>query len=232
MKPKAVLCLASLTLATSAAPALSADTSQNTMGRAQTTSEQRNDVKQLLSELVNVVNTMKKDPKLATLLHQAKGVYVVPEFGRAAFVIGGRGGAGVMLAHVNGKWSNPGFYDFGAISLGPQIGASGGSVAFLLMNDRAVKNFMSGNVFSLNAGAGLSIIAYSANALASLGKGDIIFWSNTAGAYAGLTVSVSDINWDEANNNAFYNKRVTESDVFNGGIVSTEADTLKNALPG
>jgi lipid-binding SYLF domain-containing protein len=65
-----------------------------------------------------------------------------------------------------------------------------------------------------------------------LGKGDIIFWSNTAGAYAGLTVSVSDINWDDANNTAFYNKRVTESDVFNGSVISTEADTLKNALPG
>lgn len=38
--------------------------------------------------------------------------YLVSQFGR--------GGAGAVLAHVNGHWSNPAFYNFGTISVGPQ----------------------------------------------------------------------------------------------------------------
>jgi SH3 domain-containing YSC84-like protein 1 len=189
------------------------------------------DAKQLLTAAVAEVNTMKKDPRLAKLLKKAKGVYLVPEFGRVGLVVGGRGGSGVMLAHKNGSWSNPAFFDFGAISLGAQAGASGGPVAFLLMSNKAVDHFRSGNVFSVNAGAGLSIVTYSANAQASAGKGDIIFWTNTSGAYIGATVSASDITWDHQNNNAYYGRKVNAAQVLNGRTAQ-KATALKEALPG
>lgn len=215
-------------------PALAADrASGQAMSNhaANTSAEQQRDAKQLVKEATNVVDKMKQDPNLAKYMKKAKGIYIVPEFGRGAFVIGARGGAGVMLAHNNGNWSNPAFFDFGAVSLGPQAGGSGGPVAFLLMTNDAVKNFRDGNVFSLNAGAGLSIVNYSANAQASAGKGDIIFWTDTSGAYVGATVSVSDIGWDSENNQAYYGKKVSAKEVLAGRVQGPNASQLKSALP-
>ena len=175
---------------------------------ASNANEKQNDAQELVDNAVKEVQTMKKDPQLKKLMAKAKGIYIVPDFGRGALIVGGRGGAGVVLAHHNGQWSDPAFYDFGAISFGAQAGASGGPIAFLLMSQNAVDAFKSGNKISLNAGAGLSIVTYSANAQASWGKGDIILWSNTKGAYAGATISVTDLNWADGNNKEFYGRKV------------------------
>ena len=129
-------------------------------------------------------------------------------------------------------WSDPAFYDFGAISIGAQAGGSGGAVVFLLMDQSAVDAFKSGNKISLNAGAGLSIVNYSANGQASWGKGDIILWSDTAGAYAGATVSVTDVNWADGNNRAYYGKKTDMSAILNGKVSNVGADKLARSLPG
>lgn len=189
------------------------------------------DPQQLVDEATAEVGTMRSDPQLTKLLQKAKGVFIVPEFGRGAFIIGGRGGAGVVVAKKDGAWTSPAFYDIGGISLGAQAGGSGGEVAFLLMTDNAVNDFMSGNKFSLNAGSGLSIVNYSANAQASWGKGDIILWSNTSGAYAGATVSVTDVNWDDNNNAAYYGSSVQPQQVLTGMVNNPKSAPLKAALP-
>ena len=203
-----------------------------TTGAASNPSATQNDAQELVDNAVNVVQTMKKDPQLKKLMAKAKGIYIVPDFGRGALIVGGRGGAGVVLAHNNGQWSDPAFYDFGAISFGAQAGASGGPVAFLLMSQNAVDAFKSGNKISLNADAGLSIVTYSANAQASWGKGDIVLWSNTNGAYAGATISVTDLNWADGNNKAYYGRKVDPNAVLAGKIDSPNAKKLKDVLPG
>ncbi len=237
--------------ALAAAPAMAAGQMQNgaigtnktmqgnqnatTNGMAETGSKNAkatNDATELVNEAMAEVKTMKKDPQLKKLMAKAKGIYLVPKFGRGALIVGGRGGAGVVLAHVNGKWTNPAFYDFGGISFGAEAGASGGPIAFLLMTKGAVDQFKSGNKVTLNAGAGLSIVTYSANAQASWGKGDIIMWSNTKGAYAGATVSVTDINWSDGNNKAYYGRKVDPSQVLAGKVNTPDAEQLKQMLPG
>jgi len=192
----------------------------------------KSDAQQLVAEATAEVKKMSADPQLKKLLAKAKGVYLVPEFGRGALVIGGRGGAGVVLARKDGKWTDPAFYDMGGISIGAQAGGSGGAIAFLLMSQGAVDAFKSGNKFSLNAGAGLSIVDYSANSQASWGKGDIVMWSDTKGAYAGATISVSDVNWADGNNMAYYGRKVDPSKILAGDVTSPDAANLKAALQG
>ncbi|HEY7665063.1 MAG TPA: lipid-binding SYLF domain-containing protein [Xanthobacteraceae bacterium] len=234
------ICLLALGTAYAAGPQHTAPTAPanpNNAPAAETTgnapANKTSDAQGLVDQAVQVVNKMKSDPQLVNLMKKAKGLYIVPEFGRGAFIVGGRGGAGlVTIRQQNGTWSDPAFYDFGAISLGAQAGGSGGSVVFLLMDQSAVDAFKSGNKISLNTGAGLSIVNYSANAQASWGKGDIIMWSDTAGAYAGATVSVTDINWADGNNRQYYGKNVDMTKILNGTATNASAAELKNALPG
>jgi lipid-binding SYLF domain-containing protein len=194
----------------------------------------QNDAQQLVKDALAEVQTMEKNAKLKDIMAKAKGIYLVPDFGRGAFIVGGRGGAGVVLAKNNGKWSDPVFYDFGAISFGAQVGASGGPVAFLLMWEFAVDQFKSGYKVSLNAESGLTIVNFSADAQASWGKGDIIFWTDTKGAYAGATVSATDLNFADGNNKAYYGKEIDPAEVLGGKSVmnAPEASQLKDALPG
>lgn len=193
--------------------------------------DESGDAQQLVKQAVDELGKMKKDPHLNTLLEKAKGVYLVPSFGRGALIVGGRGGSGLVLVRENGNWSGPAFYDIGAISLGPQIGVTAGPVAFLLMDKEAVDKFKGTNKFTLNAEAGLTIVNYSANGQSSWGKGDIVMWSGTGGAYVGATVSASDINWDNKKNEAFYGNNATASEVLAPGKHNPKAQALIDALP-
>lgn len=75
------------------------------------------------------------------------------------------------------------------------------------MSQKVVDPFKHDKEFSLNVGAGLSIMNYSANAQDSWLKNDAVLWSNTSGAYVGATVSVTDIRWDQANNRIYYGNK-------------------------
>jgi SH3 domain-containing YSC84-like protein 1 len=190
------------------------------------------DAGDLVGDATAVVDQMKRDPDLAQLMQRARGVFIVPHYGKAAVGVGARGGEGVLLAREGTEWSGPLFYDIGAISVGPQIGASGGAIAMLLMNQQAVDSFEKDNNFSLNADAGFTLVDYSARGQASAGKGDVILWSGQEGAFAGVSLSVTDIARDEDQNRAYYDRQATPEDVFSGRIESPDGDTLRRKLQG
>jgi SH3 domain-containing YSC84-like protein 1 len=224
-----------LSAALATAPAFAANTNTSTGGQANqgaVVTSHKGEARQLINEAAAEVRTMKANPQLKELLAKAKGVYLVPEYGRGALVVGGRGGAGVVLANNDGKWSDPAFYDLGGISVGPQAGGSGGKVAFLLMTNNALDAFKGGDKISLNAGAGLTIVNFSHNSQASWGKGDIIMWSDNSGAYAGADISVTDLNWADDNNQSYYGRKVQPDQILAGDVDTPDAAKLKSALAG
>lgn len=200
-------------------------------GGSQSASGPADDTIQQVNNAAKVVKQMESDPQVKKLMQQAKGVFIVPQYGRGGLGIAGRGGEGVMLAKNNGKWSHPVFYNFGGVSIGAQAGAEVGSIAMLLMNDKAVNNFMQDNKFSLTADAGLTIVNYTAKAQATAGRGDVIVWSDTKGAFADVAVGVIDINFDDDENQAFYKSQVSAKDIVGGNVRNLQAGVLINALP-
>lgn len=189
------------------------------------------DTVQQVNEARAVVEKMKSDPQMRNLLQKAKGVFIVPTYGRGAWGLGVRGGEGVMLTQSGNKWSNPVFYNMGGVSIGFQGGAEAGSLAMLLMSEKAVSQFMNENNFSVNAGAGLTIVNYTGKAQADLGNGDIIVWADTKGAFANVSVGVTDIHLDESDTQAFYKRTATAKEILNGSVTSSKADALQQALP-
>lgn len=186
---------------------------------------------ELLNDATEELREMKEDADLRQLVQNAKGVFLVPEYARAAVGIGARGGEGVLLAqHSGNQWSGPVFYDIGAISVGAQFGAEGGGVAILLMTDEAMKTFGEDDT-TINADAGLTVVDYSARAEATLGKEDVILWSNAEGAFAGVSLGVKDVDFDEEENAAFYGKQVTSQELLGGKMTTPPgAAALKKEL--
>lgn len=185
----------------------------------------------LINEAVSVVGQMKRDEGFEDVLQKAKGVYIVPDYGKGAAVVGGEGGAGLVLVKQDGEWSNPAFYNFGGVSLGAQAGGEAGAMAFILMTDDAVNAFKSGNKITLDADAGFTVVNWSGDAEASWGKADVVTWSDTEGLFGGASVGVTDINWDDDGNKALYGEGADLSTVLQGKAETHEADKLKEALP-
>lgn len=179
------------------------------------------------------VQKMRSDPHLEALLKQSKGILIVPKFVQGGAVVGGEGGNAVLLAHTGDHWSKPAFYDLGGVSLGAQLGGQSGSVALVLMTDKAVDAFKERNNFSLNAKAGLTVIDYSKAGQANIGRGDVVVWTDLQGLYAGATVGAADISVDNEANHSFYNNnQMSANDILSGAVSGSRGQDLQQALPG
>ncbi len=98
----------------------------------------------------------------------AKAIAVVPQVIKAAFLIGGEGGRGVVSRRTSTGWSDPVFFRAGGGSVGPQVGASATDIVLLFMNDEAVGGLMK-DKFELGADAAVAggpvLVAMQAPAL-------------------------------------------------------------------
>ncbi len=204
------------------------------------TSETRDKAAYSAEERVNravvTVGKMKQDPEISKLLTRANGVLIVPHFVKAAAIVGGQGGEAVLLVRRDHGWSDPAFYHIGGASIGAQIGGQAGSMALLLMNDKAVDAFKEhSSNWSLDGSVGLTIVDYSAGAAKVPGEGDVVVWSDTKGLFGGASVGVRNIGRDEDADRAYYgDPHVSSEQILAGDIHNphrSNAKLLQDVLP-
>ncbi len=151
-----------------------------------------------------------------SLLDKAEAVAVFPGVIKAGFIVGGRGGQGVISRRVPGGWSAPAFFKLGGASVGLQIGASSTDLVMLFMNTEAIHGLLQdkfeiGGEGSIAAGpVGRST---SASTDAQL-KAGIISYSRSKGAFAGLELKGVVIDPDNDDNLAVY--RMKAKDILTG----------------
>lgn len=185
-----------------------------------------------VNDAVAVVRKLNSDARMRSLLQKAKGIFLVPTYGRAALGLGAAGGAGVLLLkRDDGSWSSPAFYYIGSLSAGAQAGAEGGAIAFVLNNDKAVNKFLQKNLFSLSADSGLTIVNWNASAQGSIGDGDVTAWTGTRGLFGNVaTVGLNGIRYNQNLTNAFYRQNVSISDAVGEKFNNDGADALRATL--
>lgn len=183
-----------------------------------------------VDKAARVVQRMQATPEMRALLQRSKGVFVVPDYGNAALGIGARGGAGVLLVRQGDTWSQPAFYNYGGVSIGPQAGAEAGAIAFVLNDQKALNSFMQNNKFSLNADAGLTLVDWSKKGAGAAGWGNITAWADTEGLFGGAALSVADVDYDEDETAAYYGRQVAARDVLSGTVSNPQAASLRQAL--
>jgi lipid-binding SYLF domain-containing protein len=66
------------------------------------------------------------------LLDKAEAIAVFPGVIKAAFIVGGRGGQGVISRRIKRGWSAPAFFNISGGSFGPQVGAQTTDYVFLI----------------------------------------------------------------------------------------------------
>ena len=146
------------------------------------------------------------------LLDNAEAIAVFPGVIKAAFIIGGRGGQGIISRRVKGGWSPPAFFNLGGGSFGAQIGAQKNDYVFLIMNEDGLKGLLE-DKFELGGEAGIVAGPIGREAAASTNPtldAGILSYSRSKGAFIGAALKGAVISPDNDLNEAIYGIKAKE----------------------
>ena len=172
------------------------------------------------------------------VLNGTKCVIVIPDLKKAAFIIGGDYGRGVMTCRTGenfkGPWSSPIMMASGGGDIGFQLGVEGTDVVILVLNDDGARSIMRSKV-KLGAEASVAAGPVGRTAEASTNeamKAQMLSYSRSRGLFAGVSVSGMTLRVDGDANENLYGKKVSARQILNsdGITMPGEAKPLVAAL--
>jgi len=149
---------------------------------------------------------------------RAECVMVIPSMKKAAFVVGGEYGSGVMSCHSANAWSAPVFMQLAKGSWGLQIGAEAVDLVLLVMNRRGVDKLLDDKV-SLGADASVAAgpVGRTANAATDAKlSAEMLAYSRSHGVFAGIDLSGGVLRPDKEADARAYGSEVTARQVVEG----------------
>jgi lipid-binding SYLF domain-containing protein len=182
--------------------------------------ERLNESAVVLKEILGMPEGIPKD-----LLDKAVCVVVYPSVKKAAFIVGGSYGRGVITCRsgkeFTGPWSAPAMFALEGGSFGFQIGAQATDFVLLIMNESGANSVMSSKV---KLGADASAVAgpVGRNASAETDvvlKAEILSYSRAKGLFAGISLAGSTLRADDGANKAVYGKELSAKEIVREGKV-------------
>jgi lipid-binding SYLF domain-containing protein len=164
----------------------------------------------VISEIMNVPDDIPQ-----SVIDKADCVVVMPSVIKAAFIVGGSYGRGVLSCrsgrNFRGPWSAPSMMALEGASFGLQLGGQATDFVLLLMSPTSAANILKSKVKiggDASAAAGPVGRNVSAETDASM-RAEILSYSRARGLFAGISLSGSTLRPDNDGNKALYGKPVT-----------------------
>ena len=188
---------------------------------------------QVMEEILKIPDDIPQD-----LLDKARCVIVMPSVLKAAFVVGGSYGRGTMVCRTGkdfkGPWGAPAMYALEGGSIGFQIGGEATDFVLLIMNDRGASSLLHSKVklgADASAAAGPKGRTAAADTDAYL-RSEILTYSRSRGAFAGVSLEGSTLRPDEDANRRLYGKSADAATIITENKMQAppEAHTLIAAL--
>ena len=160
------------------------------------------------------------DPNVGWGPNQAKnvkGVLIVPQLLRGAFIFGGAGGSGVFLMRdaKTGEWSDPAFYTMGSASFGLQIGGDASEIILLVMTTQGAETFLNTS-FKLGGDASIAAgpVGAGAKGQTTFKSADILSYSLAKGVFAGISLEGASVAVSKGSNRAYYGEDTRPTDIL------------------
>ncbi len=157
------------------------------------------------------------------VIAKADCIIILPSVKKFAVGIGGTGGRGPMSCRTgnnfSGKWSTPAMYSIGGASAGLQIGGTATDYILLVMTSGAAEKAMNGKI-KVGSDA-TAALGPGASAGSSFSGADILTYSRTSGAFAGVSLDGATLNPDDDANKRLYGKEVTPKEIIAGSVTPT-----------
>src|ERR1700732_2419091 len=165
----------------------------------------------------------------ADILEKSECVIVLPSVLKAAFIVGGSYGRGVMTCRTgekfNGPWGSPTMVALEGGSVGLQIGGEATDFVLLLMSQRSAESVLSTKVklgADASAAAGPKGRDASAETDAAM-RAEILSYSRARGVFAGISLEGSTLRPDNDANAKLYGSEVPAKDIVLKGTVEPPA---------
>jgi SH3 domain-containing YSC84-like protein 1 len=170
------------------------------------------------------------------LWDKSRCVVVIPELKKAAFIVGGEYGRGVMSCRAGDGWSAPVFMQLAKGSWGFQAGLEEADLVLLVMNQEGVQKLLGNQV---NLGADASVAAGPVGRRGGVGTeaaltAEILSYSRSRGLFAGIDISGGVLRPDEDANVSVYGSGATPRTILASREISAplEARPFLTALKG
>jgi lipid-binding SYLF domain-containing protein len=177
----------------------------------------RDEIKRL-NEAGTIITELRGSPDKGIpedLWSKAHCVIVIPSMKKAAFVVGGEYGSGVMSCRTNDGWSAPVFMQLAKGTWGLQIGAEQVDLVLLLMNRRGLDKLLDDKV---SLGADASVAAGPVGRTASAAtdaqmSAQMLSYSRSQGLFAGIDLSGGVLRPDKEADARGYGPDISARDV-------------------
>ena len=182
----------------------------------------------VIKEILGMPDGIPKD-----LLNKADCIVIYPSVKKAAFVVGGSYGRGLITCRkgqdFSGTWGAPAMFALEGGSFGFQIGAQATDFVLLVMNESGANSVMSSKV---KLGADASVAAGPVGRAASAEtdivlKAEILSYSRSKGLFAGVSLEGSTMRSDDGANKALYGKELSAEEIARRGKVGAPASAAR-----
>lgn len=173
------------------------------------------------------------------LWEKAHCVAVIPSVKKAAFIVGGEYGKGVLSCRNGNEWSAPSFLNLQKGSVGFQIGGESVDLVLLFMTDQSV-NRLFDNKVALGAETSIAAGPVGRDARAMTDgqlKAQILSYSRAQGLFAGIDLTGGVLKPDTSENKEFYGRSYTAREILRDRKVTPPASAeqflsaLRSTMP-
>jgi len=191
-----------------------------------------------LQEAATIIGELRDAPDNGIpqeLWKNAECVVVIPSMKKAAFVVGGEYGSGVMSCRTTGAWSAPVFMQLAKGTWGLQIGAAQTDLVLLVMNRKGIDKLLEDKV-TLGVDASIAGGPLGRTATAATDaqmKAEMLSYSRTQGLFAGIDLSGGMLRPDKNALTRAYGSTASARDIVAGTSATTvpaEARAFLSAL--
>jgi len=174
----------------------------------------------VMKEILGMPDSIPKD-----LLNKADCIIIYPSVKKAAFIVGGSYGRGVIVCRkgpaFGGPWSAPAMFALEGGSFGFQIGAQATDFVLLVMNSSGANSVLSSKVkIGGDASAAAGPVGRDTSAETDIVlKAEILSYSRAQGLFAGVSLEGSTMRSDDGGNKALYGRDLSAREIVREGKV-------------
>ena len=170
----------------------------------------KTDLDARLDAATRIVNEIMATPDKAIpnqITEKATCIGVVPSMKKAAFVVGGQYGQGVVTCRTGHGWSAPVFFRIAGGSFGFQIGGQATDLVLVAVNQKGFQDLLKNKV-KLGGDASAAAGPVGRNAQAGTDwklNAELLTYSRSKGLFAGIDLSGDEVSQNVEDPRTFYN---------------------------
>jgi lipid-binding SYLF domain-containing protein len=154
------------------------------------------------------------------IIKQATCVAVVPSLKKAAFVVGGSYGQGVVTCRTGHGWSAPAFIRMAGGSFGFQIGGQGTDLVLVAINQRGMQDLLRSK-FKIGGDAAAAAGPVGRNSSASTSinmSAELLSYSRSKGLFAGIDLNGTAVSQNQDDTDTFYGAHYGYDHILDGHV--------------